>query len=81
MTVEIDLHGLTVDHGVRELERAIDDALAAGERKIKIIHGKGTGRLREAVWAHLRKEPRVERFELDSTVRDGSGATVAYILM
>lgn len=75
MTLELDLHGMTVDEGIRELERAIDNAWASGENRLKIIHGKGTGRLRAAVWNYLRTEKRVGRFELDSTVIDGTGAT------
>lgn len=79
MTLEVDLHGLTVDEGLRELERTIDNAWASGENRLKIIHGKGTGRLRSAVWKYLREDKRVGRFEMDPAALDGTGATVVQL--
>ncbi len=72
---EIDLHGLTVEVALDELDRAIENALAAGSRHLLVIHGKGTGTLREAVWEKLRHDSRVDRFALDHTRIDGTGAT------
>lgn len=72
---EVDLHGLFVEDALDELDRAIENALAAGSRRLVVIHGKGTGALREAVWEHLRADKRVHRFALDHTRVDGTGVT------
>lgn len=74
-TPEIDLHGLNVEDALDELDRAIENAAAAGSAKILVIHGKGAGTLRLAVWDYLRKDVRVGRFALDHTKYDGTGAT------
>ncbi|MBI4179598.1 Smr/MutS family protein [bacterium] len=72
---QVDLHGLNVEDALSELERAIENALAAGRNKLLVIHGKGSGVLRQAVWEWLRHDPRVSRFALDYATLDGTGAT------
>ncbi|MDP2873474.1 MAG: endonuclease MutS2 [Bacillota bacterium] len=56
---EIDLRGATVLDAIERVDKYLDDALLAGARKVRVIHGKGTGALREAVVAHLRAHPHV----------------------
>ncbi len=72
---EVDLHGMRVEEALDELDRAVENAAAAGSRHLVVIHGKGTGALRSAVWDRLRDDARVGRFALDHTRLDGTGAT------
>lgn len=73
---EVDLHGMVVEDALDELDRAIENAVAAGKSKLLVIHGKGAGTLRQAAWEFLRKDPRVGKFSLDHTKYDATGATL-----
>jgi len=53
----IDLHGLRIEEGIEQLERFLDQALLHGESEVKVIHGHGSGRLKSAVRAYLKKSP------------------------
>ncbi|MDJ0712752.1 MAG: endonuclease MutS2 [Prochloraceae cyanobacterium] len=76
----VDLRGSRVVNAESDLERAIAVASGAGSRVLWIIHGKGTGRLREGVHEFLERHPQVDRFELAPQNEGGSGATVAYLI-
>ena len=52
---EINLLGRTVDEAIHELDKYLDDAYLAHLSSVRIVHGKGTGALRNAVHAHLKK--------------------------
>ena len=54
----IDLHGLTVNVAIQELETFAHQQLMSGERAIKIIHGHGSQKLRDAVWNWLATQRR-----------------------
>lgn len=71
----VDLRGSRVADAEVELEKAI----AQGRGAIWIIHGKGTGRLRQGVHEFLERHPQVERFELAPQNEGGAGVTVAYL--
>lgn len=73
----LDIRGSRVANAEPEIEAAINNALASGT--LWIIHGKGTGRLREGVQEFLQRHPQVERFELAPQNEGGSGVTVAYL--
>ncbi|MFP4297791.1 MAG: endonuclease MutS2 [Spirulinaceae cyanobacterium] len=73
----LDIRGSRVTNAEPEIEAAINKALDSGT--LWIIHGKGTGRLREGVQDFLQRHPQVERFELAPQNEGGSGVTVAYL--
>ncbi len=74
---EIHLRGLRVEPALLELERYLDDAMSAGVDQVRIIHGKGTGQMKNAVWDYLRKHPGISSYRLGEPGEGGSGATVA----
>ena len=59
---EINVVGLTVEEALPVVDKFIDGALLGGLEEVDIIHGLGTGRLREAIGKHLRYHPNVKRF-------------------
>jgi DNA mismatch repair protein MutS2 len=73
---EIDLRGLRADEALARLERWLDDALLAGLAEGRVIHGKGTGALRQAVTDALRGRPEVAEFRLGAPEEGGDGVTV-----
>jgi DNA mismatch repair protein MutS2 len=73
---EIDLRGLRVGEIDDQLLTGIDDAIRADLRELRIIHGKGTGALRERVVEMLRKDTRVKSFRLGAWNEGGAGVTV-----
>ncbi|MEK7400994.1 MAG: endonuclease MutS2 [Gemmatimonadota bacterium] len=74
---EVDLRGLRVDEMEPLLFRAIDDAIRADLPALRIIHGKGTGALRDRVTEMLKKDTRVKQFRLGGWTEGGSGVTMA----
>jgi DNA mismatch repair protein MutS2 len=73
---EIDLRGLRVDEVETIVMHAVDAAVRADLKSIRIIHGKGTGALRDRVGEMLRKESRVSNFRLGAWNEGGAGVTV-----
>jgi len=73
---EIDLRGATGEEGWQQLDRLIDRALPAGLNEILVIHGIGTGRLRDHLLQQLQDDPRVVSYQAASQRRGGIGATV-----
>ncbi len=78
--IEVDLRGRRVEDGLAELERYIDSAFLSRMPWVRIIHGKGTGRLREAVRKALRKNSHVASWEEGKDGEGGAGVTVAKLL-
>ena len=74
---EIDLRGLRPDEMESILLQALDDAIRADLPALRIIHGKGTGALRDRVTEMLRKDTRVRQFRLGAWNEGGTGVTVA----
>ncbi|MBD5130852.1 MAG: endonuclease MutS2 [Ruminococcaceae bacterium] len=73
--MELDIRGYMGDDGVMEVERFIDSAIMSGLSQVVIIHGKGTGALREAVHSALRRMP-VKSFRLGAYGEGEAGVTV-----
>jgi DNA mismatch repair protein MutS2 len=73
---ELKLIGMRVDEALAELEPFINHAAAAGMKEVRIIHGVGTGRLRDAVREELERHPLVEDFRPGEPHEGRDGATV-----
>jgi len=74
---EIDLRGMTAEEAVTLVERFIDTAQRRHIEQVRIIHGKGTGVLRQAVQQCLRRSPQVKSFRLGRYGEGETGVTVA----
>lgn len=61
----VDLHGLTVEEALARLVEEIDLALRRGADRLEVVHGKGSGRIREALHRHLKTMTVVASFRLD----------------
>ena len=72
---EINILGQTVDEAVVSVGRFIDQAILGGINQVRIIHGKGTGALREGVHQYLRTLSQVAHFETAGYDEGGAGAT------
>jgi DNA mismatch repair protein MutS2 len=75
--MEVDLRGLMADDALDKLERYLEQAFLSGLPWVRIIHGKGTGRLRQAVREALRGHEYVKSFEEGGDKEGGEGVTVA----
>jgi DNA mismatch repair protein MutS2 len=75
--LELDLRGQRVDEGLRTLEQYLDSAFLANLPWVRIIHGKGTGRMREAVRNELKRNSHVASWEEGRDGEGGPGVTVA----
>ena len=74
---EIDIRGMRAGEIEDLLMQAVDSAVRADLKSLRIIHGKGTGALRDRVAEMLRKESRVASFRLGAWNEGGAGVTVA----
>jgi DNA mismatch repair protein MutS2 len=75
--MELDLRGQRAEDALEALERYLDAAYLAGLPFVRIIHGKGTGRLREVVRQALGQHTHVRSFEAGGEKEGGEGVTVA----
>jgi len=75
--LELNLRGRLVDEGLAELEHYLERAYSAGLLFVRIIHGKGTGKLRDAVRNALKSSAYVLSFEEPKDGEGGAGVTVA----
>jgi DNA mismatch repair protein MutS2 len=73
----VDIRGQRVANAESEIERGIGQAYESGI--MWVIHGKGTGKLREGVHEFLAHHPQVDRFELAGEKDGGGGVTIAYL--
>lgn len=75
LSVEIDLRGKSAEEALYELESYLDNAVLCGLKRVRIIHGKGTGALRKAVREYLKGHRAVLSFQDSAYNEGGSGAT------
>jgi DNA mismatch repair protein MutS2 len=76
-STEINLIGLRADEAENAVLQALDSAIRADLKSLRIIHGKGTGALRQVVDEMLRKDTRVREFRMGAWNEGGAGVTIA----
>jgi DNA mismatch repair protein MutS2 len=78
--MELDIRGQRVDEGLEMLDRYLERAYLSGLPFVRIIHGKGTGRLRDSVREALGNNSHVDRFERGEQSEGGEGVTVVHLI-
>ncbi len=77
--MEIDLRGQRAEDAVEALDRYLENAFLAGMPFVRIIHGKGTGKLRQVIREALTESVHVSRFESGADNEGGDGVTIAHL--
>ncbi len=73
--LSIDLHALDTGSGIHSLDLFLHSAFMSHTEVVKVIHGRGTGKMRDAVRAFLQSEPLVELFRDSHNPTEMSGVT------
>ena len=76
---ELDLHALTVDEAIPVVREYSSDGHMVGMTDVRIVHGKGTGTLRQAVIRELKNHPLVRSYRTGSRFEGSTGATVVQL--
>jgi DNA mismatch repair protein MutS2 len=76
VTREVNVIGRTIEDALPEVEKFLDAALLAGTTQLRVVHGHGTGRLREAVRDYFRAHPAVASLHAAPDREGGNGATI-----
>jgi len=77
--IELDIRGQGSEEGILAVDMYLDNAYRSGLKQVQIIHGKGTGTLRNAVHQFLRKHPHVKSYRLGVYGEGETGVTVVEI--
>ena len=75
-TAEVNVIGQRVEEAIDAIEKALDQALLAGAASLRVVHGHGTGRLREGVREHFRQHGSVGSLRPADAREGGNGATI-----
>ena len=78
VATELNIIGKTFNEALPDVERFLDQALAAGFSPVKIIHGKGSGALRRQIHEFLARQSFVKSYQLDDVEGGGAGVTLIY---
>jgi dsDNA-specific endonuclease/ATPase MutS2 len=73
----LDLHTFRPSEAGEVVDAFVEESRARGWQEVRIVHGKGTGALRELVHTHLRRSPHVTAFRLGDQNSGSWGATLA----
>jgi DNA mismatch repair protein MutS2 len=73
---EVYLRHLTVDEALLKLDQYLHDAFMAGRYQVRVVHGKGTGTLRQAVRDKLAQHPLVQSYRPGGYGEGGEGVTI-----
>ncbi len=76
VSMELDVRGQTAEEAIAEVDKYLDDACLAGLSRVRIIHGKGTGALKQAVREFLKEHPHVDTSLPGGLSEGGDGVTV-----
>ena len=71
-----DVRGMALDEALDEVEQYLDEAVLAGLHEVTIVHGKGTGILREGIQKHLKTYPQVKSFRRGKYGEGEEGVTI-----
>jgi DNA mismatch repair protein MutS2 len=75
-TSEVHLLGMRLEEAIEAAEKSLDQAVVAGAARLRLIHGHGTGRLRDGLRDHFRRHPSVARMRKGERNEGGDGATI-----
>ena len=78
---EIHLRRLTTDEALLKLDEYLNDAFMAGLARVRVIHGKGTGTLRQAVREQLARHSLVKSHQPGGYGEGGDGVTIVYLVL
>ena len=73
---EVHLRQLTADEALLKLDKYLNDAFMAGLYQVRVIHGKGTGTLRQVAREQLAKHPLVKSYRPGGYGEGGAGVTI-----
>ena len=73
---QLDLRGKRYEEALNEVDQYIDAAILAGYPQVRIVHGKGTGALRQGITKYLQNHRSVASFEFAPANQGGNGATI-----
>lgn len=79
VSMELDVRGHTVEEAIADVDKYLDDVCLAGLKRVRIIHGKGTGALKQAVRKFLKEHPHVDEALPGGLSEGGDGATVVLV--
>lgn len=77
--MELDLRGMTLDEAIMETDKYLDEAFLSGRQEVSIIHGKGTGVLRQGIRDYLRTHPHADKFRQGLYGEGEAGVTIVTI--
>lgn len=80
MIDEVHLRHLTVDEALLKLDDYLNDAFMAGLYRVRVVHGKGEGILRQVVREQLAKHPLVKSYRPGDYGEGGAGVTVVELV-
>lgn len=78
VATQLDLRGKRYEEALAEVDQYLDAALLAGYPQVTIVHGKGTGALRQGITEYLKNHRSVKKFEFAPANQGGNGATIVY---
>jgi len=78
---EVHLRHLIVDEALLKLDKYLNDAFMAGLYRIKVVHGKGTGTLRQVAREQLAKHPLVKSYRPGDYGEGGNGVTIVELAL
>lgn len=73
---EIDLRGMNGDEAWFKVDKYLDEAMLVGYNSVRLIHGKGTGALKKALWEYLRRDSRIKSYRIGQYGEGDGGVTV-----